>query len=105
MEPLNDDELNELLRRWQAPPAPSRMDARILGREPRLAWWRWLISGTIRVPVPVGVLVTVMVVWTVYWALNARRTAERPPRTVTFADFQPVKQLQPRIIRSGYEGQ
>ena len=104
MEPLNDDELSELLHQWQAPHAPVRLDARVLGRE-RLAWWRWLLSGTIRVPVPAGILAITILLVSVYWALSARPTAEKPARTVTLSDFQPVKQLQPRIIRSGYEGQ
>jgi hypothetical protein len=99
MEPLNDDELNELLHQWQAPPAPARVDARVLSR------WRWLLNGTIRVRVPAGLAAVLILVFSIYLAVSARRTVEKPDRTVTLSDFQPVKQLQPRIIRSGYEGQ
>jgi hypothetical protein len=105
MEPLNDDELNDLLCQWQAPSAPAGLDARILGSEPVLSWWSWLIRGSIRVPVPAGILALVILALAVYWAVSARRMAGKPGQTATFADFQPVKQLQPRIIRSGYEGQ
>jgi len=99
MEPLNDNELNEYLRQWEAPPAPARL------RPPsdRPQWWRWLISGTIRVPVPAGLLAIMVVALSVYWAISARQAATVSGRTVTLADFEPVKELQPRIIRSGYE--
>jgi hypothetical protein len=94
MEPLNDPELNQYLEMWEAPPAPAAMQP---PREP-VEWWRWLLSGTIRVPVPVGILVVAALLVCVYWALSSR-----PPRTVTLSDFQPVHQLEPRIIRSNYE--
>jgi hypothetical protein len=103
MEPLNDDELNKFLSEWRAPSAPLRLDARVLGR---LTWWRWLMTGTIRVPVPAGIAAMLVLALSVYWAVTARRAVNTPvQQTVTLSDFQPVKQLQPRIIRSGYEGQ
>lgn len=105
MEPLNENELDELLRMWQAPHVPASLNTKVLGRASRLSWWRWLLSGTIRVPVPAGVLAIAIVMFSVYWAVSSRWTAEKPGQTVTLSDFQPVKQLQPRIIRSGYEGQ
>jgi hypothetical protein len=100
MEPLNDDELNEFLRQWEAPRAPARLRP---SNEPG-HWWRWLVSGTIRTPVPVWLLAVVIVVLSIYWGISAQQ-AVKPGRTVTLADFEPVKQLQPRIIRSEYEGQ
>jgi hypothetical protein len=102
MEPLNDDELKDLLREWQPPSAPATMKP---PKEQRDAWWRWWISGTIRVPVPVGLAAMVIVALSMYWAIAGREAAQRPPHSVTLADFQPVKQLQPRVIRSSYEGE
>src|SRR5262249_44292244 len=58
MEPLNDKELNQLLRQWEAPDAPATL--RIPAR-PRVSPWQWLWSGRIHVPVPVGVLGLVLV--------------------------------------------
>jgi hypothetical protein len=49
MEPLNDDELKHALRQWKAPDAPASLERRVLGQEP---WWRWLLTGSVRVPVP-----------------------------------------------------
>ena len=45
---LNDDELKRALQQWKAPDAPTSLERRVL-REP---WWRWLLSGSVRVPVP-----------------------------------------------------
>ena len=92
MEPLNDDELNELLRQWTAPSAPAQLKPRTRIRG---AWW-WLVSGTIRVPVPVGIIAMIILALSVYWAVASRRAVEKPGTTVTLTDFQPVKQLQPR---------
>jgi len=98
MEPLNDDELNRLLAQWKAPNAPPSLDRKVL---PRPSWWRWMLSGTIRVPVPVGVAALVALgVW-LYFSGAAARPVSRPEAVpVTLADFQPVKQLEPRIVRT-----
>ena len=62
MEPLDDEELSELLRQWTAPPAPASLGRRIRSR--RVPWWRWLLTGTVRIPVPVGLAAVVLAaVW------------------------------------------
>ncbi|HEY3837663.1 MAG TPA: hypothetical protein VGL72_13875 [Bryobacteraceae bacterium] len=96
MEPLSDRELNQLLEAWEAPPAPAAIEA---PRE-EVEWWRWLVRGTIRVPVPVGIAALAILLFAIFWSISSR-----PPRAVTLSDFQPVKKLQPRIIRSNYEDQ
>ena len=47
---MDDQELNRLLHEWNAPGAPPHL------RPPRAqpSGWRWLVTGTIRVPVPVA---------------------------------------------------
>jgi hypothetical protein len=47
----NDFELRELLREWKAPEAPASLEARMRRRRP---WWKVLVHGYIRVPVPVA---------------------------------------------------
>jgi quercetin dioxygenase-like cupin family protein len=47
---MDDQELNRLLHEWKAPGAPPHL--RPPGAQP--SWWRWLVTGTIRVPVPVA---------------------------------------------------
>ena len=95
MEPLNDPELDALLRQWQAPPAPDSLGRKIRTAQ-RGSWWQWLLTGSIRIPVPfVLVLATVLLVIV---AVNFPR-AQHADRS----EFQPVKRLEPRIIRSSYE--
>ena len=65
-------------------------------------WWYWLINGAIRVPVPVGLLgVADPGAFDLLGRFRASAGLDRQARTVTLVDFEPVKQLQPRIIRSG----
>jgi hypothetical protein len=95
MEPLSDNELKQALREWQAPDAPPGLERRIFSR-PSLPWWRWLLTGSIRVPVPAGILALIVLAFIAYSSYASRKS-------VTLSDFQPVKQLEPRIIRSAYE--
>ena len=57
---MDDQELNRLLREWTAPDAPPDLQP---PRAPR-SRLRWLITGTIRVPVPVALAaLLVLAVW------------------------------------------
>ena len=56
MEPLNDEQLKEVLREWRAPEAPAHLEARIFASPRPIPLWRWLLTGSIRIPVPVLVL-------------------------------------------------
>ena len=100
MEPLSDEELRALLQKWQEPGAPHSLQAKVLGPPRSEPWWKWLITGSIRIPAPVGLLNCAAgdrpgVLW---------RPRKQPPAgEVNLADFQPVKELKPRIIRSLYE--
>jgi hypothetical protein len=91
VEPLKDDELSRLLKRWQAPDAPESLRSRVLRRR-RPFPLRWLIAGEIRVPVPVALLAACLLILAVY--LTGR------PKEVSLSDFQQVQQLQPRIVRT-----
>lgn len=110
MEPLNDDQLRELLREWQAPPAPPTLEARVfealsVSRSTRSSqpWWRWLFTGSIRVPVPVGALAVIAFAALIVFSLSARKPAVPVTDSISFSEFHPVKELKPRIIRSSYE--
>jgi len=92
VEPLNDQELNKILDQWTAPAAP-----RALKFPKNQSGWRWLLQGSIRIPAPVAVaLVIAAGVW-----LYSTRATTKPiahPKPVSLVDFQPVKQMQPRVI-------
>lgn len=101
MEPLNDQELDELLKKWPAPPAPETLVKRIRQAQHR-SWWKWLMTGTIRVPVPLALaLGGVFLALFVFLAL--RGPAKGAIRQSSPSVFQPVKRLEPRIIRSSDE--
>lgn len=52
MDPLDDKELNQLLQKWEAPDAPAGM--RVATGRAQKSLWKWVWSGRIHVPVPVG---------------------------------------------------
>lgn len=56
---MDEHELNRLLREWKAPDAPPGL------RPPRApeSRWRWLVTGSIRVPVPVALAALLAVLW------------------------------------------
>ena len=100
MEPLDDRELDRILQQWQAPGAPPSLSGKVL---PPSQWWQWLTKGTIRVPVPVGIAALLAVAAFLYLFRTHSSTAEQPTaiqpaKSVSLADFQPVKQLEPRVI-------
>src|SRR6185436_18352919 len=101
MEPLDEKELSQILRRWEAPPAPPSLGRRIFPeRQSSVRWWQWLLTGSIRIPVPVGVVVVLLLALWVYSSTSSHETVTtQPSRAVPMAEFQPVKQLEPRIIR------
>lgn len=104
MEPMNDRELNELLRQWKAPSAPASLEEKLFTRPEPDSWWRWLLHGSIRVPVPAGAAILAILIVSLYAAvMGPQRYDVSPPRQVSLADFRPVKQLEVRIIRSAHE--
>jgi hypothetical protein len=103
MEPLNDNELNDLLREWKTPAAPATLAEKFFSGAVTTPRWRWFLSGSIRVPVPVGLAVIVIIIASVVFGISNRPRVTWPAGAATLADFQPVHQLQPRIIRSSYE--
>ncbi len=104
MEPLNDNELRDLLRQWEAPAAPPHLERRIFGEPQKQPWRRWVLTGSIRVPVPVFALLLLVALSALTYILPRARQA--PPAfapEVRLSDFQPVAELKPRIIRRAYE--
>jgi quercetin dioxygenase-like cupin family protein len=60
---MDDQDLNRLLREWTAPDAPPGL------RPPRAhsSWLRWLVGGTIRVPVPAALAAALLTAGWVAW--------------------------------------
>ncbi|HEV8415173.1 MAG TPA: hypothetical protein VGQ49_16400 [Bryobacteraceae bacterium] len=96
MEPLDDRELDKILQQWQAPGAPPSLAVKVLPQRP--SWWSWVLTGTIPVPVPLGIALVVAIAVFFYFRPPNRPEPAQPSKSVSLADFQPVKQLEPRII-------
>jgi ABC-type phosphate transport system auxiliary subunit len=98
MEPIDDDDLTPLLRRWDAPDTPDRLRARIFAL-PSPSRWRWLLTGSIRVPVPAVAALLLVMVW-----LGVNRFVTRVsdqhsgPQPVSLADFQPAAEMRVRVV-------
>ena len=92
---LEDSELREILGAWKAPPTPPDLERRILRRR---SPWRWLLNGSIRVPVPVGAAALLLLALWAYGRVNISSVAVPEPVPVSLADFRPVAQLEPRVV-------
>ncbi|MCG6926903.1 MAG: hypothetical protein LJF30_16545 [Acidobacteria bacterium] len=121
---VRDEKLRAVLRQWEPPVVPEGMDERVMEayrRERGTAepfWKRWL-STSIRVPVPVALVVALLLIFTAALAL---RPASPPPQAVTpdtsgpvraaqqavpvvtgtsLAGFQPVTEITASVVREG----
>jgi hypothetical protein len=90
---MTDDELRSMLRMWQAPRAPKTLRARVFRR--RWPSFGWLLSGEIRLPVPVALLVFCLLIFVAYRAVR--------PAATSLSDFKQVQHFQPRIVRTIHE--
>jgi len=94
MEPLDDNELSQLLRKWEAPAAPPTLQGRVFSA--RKPWWKWLWSGSIRVPVPVAVAAVLLLALWIHYSRPANSPVAGQPGSL--AGFQPVQQLKPVLV-------
>jgi hypothetical protein len=96
MEPDNDPQFRELLKEWQVAGAPPSLDERVLGKRGR--WWEFLLTGSIRVPVPAFVALAGLLV--AMTAALVRQPAVAPvPAPVSLVDFRPADVPNVRVIR------
>lgn len=99
MESGDDPRLKRLLHEWQVPNAPDTLDRRMFG-QPR-PWWRILVTSRVRVPLPVAIAVSVLLVWLATLAVRDRVPDVEPHGTTyDLRGFQPVKSVNVRIERS-----
>jgi len=98
MEPKDDPQLRAMLREWQVENAPASLDARVLGA--RRLRWRFLLTGSMRVPVPVALaFAAALILMGVALARQQRVvTAPTAETAINLADFQPVQDMKVRII-------
>jgi len=102
MEHNDDPKLSELLHEWQAPGAPPSLDARIA--KLRRHWWSTLLTGSIRVPIPVGVAVAAVLLVMAGALVRQRTESPAAPAgaatvpSINLVEFRPVTDLNVRVI-------
>jgi hypothetical protein len=99
MEPDRDPGLKRLLQEWQVPNAPDALERRVFGQS--RPWWRGLMSSRIRIPLPVAIAFSVVLVWLVVLVVRDRIPVLEPLDTYDLRGFQPVTSVNVRIERSG----
>jgi len=85
---MTDDQLSALLRKWNIQ-APDSLEGRVFSQQSarRLGWWRFLLRGYIRVPVPLVCCVSLLMIGTVW------RLSTRPPAPCAMASVTAVQQV------------
>jgi hypothetical protein len=99
MEPLDEHELNNVLRKWEAPSAPPSLKQRLFPAQK--PWLSWLLTGSIRIPVPALVAAAIVIALWIHHSRPAPPAHVSAPGSVSLADFQPVQQLQPVLVTGG----
>ena len=102
-ETKRDEELNRLLRKWEAPVVPDGLDERVLAAFRRQTGageplWKRIFSSSIRVPVPVAMVVALLLVITAALAL---RPAPPPPTAVAPEPSGAVRSAQTAPVETG----
>ena len=136
MSPLNDDELSSLLEQAKSKPPEPRPELTVralrayqenVARPPN---WRRLLLRPVPIPLPVGILAAVLLIWigaaggrafrrpsvveqirmvevpvtrehVVYRNCPAGQQESGPSiASLTFKEFQPVREIKPRVVRS-----
>lgn len=87
---MTDDELRSMLRSWQAPRAPESLRRRLFPARPFSLGW--LLTGELRIPVPVALAAMCLLLAGAYVSLR------RPQASLS--DFDHVTSLRPRIVRT-----
>jgi hypothetical protein len=63
MNEMNDQELHDLLKNWEAPATPPSLKGKVLEQYRKQQKWDWRrpFSGSLRVPVPIACLTAVLI--------------------------------------------
>ena len=105
MEPMDDPRLKQILREWNVEDAPRSLDERVLGIRPH--WWKALLAGSVRIPAPLALAFSLIFVVMAAALVRPRPTppASAVSSEINLANFQPVQDLQIRIIKGGHVDQ
>jgi len=100
MPPFDDDDLKPLLSRWEVPAPPDRLRSRIFTAPPP-SRWAWMLTGSVRVPVPAIVVLVIALVWLAAGRWSATpQDAVSSDQPVSLADFRPPAEMRVRIVEA-----
>lgn len=103
MEHDDDRELRRVLRTWHVPDAPDSLTPPTHLRQGPV--WRSWLRRDIRVPVPVALVLSAVLLWLVATvALDREGNGVEPGTADDLRGFQPVSAVNVRIDRSADEG-
>jgi len=89
---MTDDELSKLLSAWKSPVPPANLRARIFPPRKK-PFWRWLLGGSIPVPVPAAACLVALL------GLGVWRWATLPsPRLIVRTERVEVPVIQERVV-------
>lgn len=91
MEPNNDQDLRSLLREWQVPSMSSSIEERVLTAH--RPWWRFLLNGYVRVPVPLACCIVLLLAAAEAWRWT------RPARTVVPRVVVKTERVEVPVVR------
>ena len=97
---MDDRELNQLLREWRAPEAPPDLRP----RRAHASRLRWLITGTISVPVPVALAAVLLIALGIAATRSGSTPETSAPRPVDTAGRGPSGELARYALTGRLEG-
>src|SRR5580693_4358843 len=100
MESKDDSRLRGILKEWELEGAPESLDARVAAF--RRSWWSFLWTGSIRVPVPVGLAALAILLAMTFALVRRQAAAPATPGAISLVDFRPVHDVNVRVIH-GHE--
>jgi len=90
--PMTDEELSDVLKKWERVHAPTSLEARVFGmRKQAVSRWSRMVSRSVSVPVPVVAMTAVifigLTVWSVVVGHNLRTTTAEQIEPSTQSDL------------------
>ena len=95
MEPNDEKELRSLLQEWQVPSISSSFEERVLTA--RRSWWRFFLTGYVRVPVPIVCCIFLLLMGAEMWRWT-RPAPTGAPRVVIKTERMEVPVVRERIV-------
>lgn len=102
-----EDGLSRTLKAAAPPDTPAQLDARVFETYRRGLWresrWRRLMTGSVRVPIPVALVACLLFAVTLFAALRPGLDAGVPPESTITAPPPPEPEAQTAALSLGFQ--